>query len=216
MLARAFPPVAILSPLVCRLLFEARDANQLWLLKGAPRRFYKPNVAAIVVENAPTRYGTVGLHLNISSSPHRTDRPSGGDGSSSISSSTSNGRGSGGGAITAAAAAAAGKGKGAVLNFSAQISWTLHGRGYVQRQEGGGSTSSTAAATTGSSSLTVVLRLRDFSNGAQAAFSSVSVEGACKPSLQAPAAETVSVLLIAAAPGSATRGECTLVASLID
>lgn len=38
------------------LVFEPRDENSLWILKGAPRRFYAPNSPAVTVTGAVTRY----------------------------------------------------------------------------------------------------------------------------------------------------------------
>ena len=57
------------------LVFEARDTDVVWLLKGAPRRFFTPVRSAYVVEagaplnastyvaKAPTRYGSVGVTI---------------------------------------------------------------------------------------------------------------------------------------------------------
>ena len=50
------------------LVFEPRDDNSVWLLKGAPRRFYSPNAPAVTVTDAVTRFGTISYQLNISES----------------------------------------------------------------------------------------------------------------------------------------------------
>ena len=103
------------------LVFTARDTDELWFLKGAPRRFFAPNTPArptsvaccwqwrifrrancnplalaqaISILGAPTRYGTVSLHLNVSDA------------------------------------------SGSPCVFSARIDWHLHGRGYVNRSQG--------------------------------------------------------------------------------
>ena len=64
-------PALTLTPLCAHrcqhlLLFEPRDDNSVWVLKGAPRRFYAPNSPAVTVAGSRVRYGTLGYQLNIS------------------------------------------------------------------------------------------------------------------------------------------------------
>jgi hypothetical protein len=174
------------------LVFEPRDANQVWLLKGAPRRFYKPNVAAIVVENAPTRYGNIAVHVNItrgSSDINNTDAGS----SSSIQEGDGNG-----------------------LEFKAKISWNLHGKGYVpadalRTAQSSADTDSVLMA----APLMIILRLRDH-RGEQSKFGPLSATGPCTLTTHqnTPGLETVGVVLTNAKAGVAAMGDCIVVAAL--
>jgi len=48
------------------LVLEERDSDVVWIMKGAPRRWYKSNTTNIIaVDTAPTRYGSVSFTVQM-------------------------------------------------------------------------------------------------------------------------------------------------------
>ena len=221
------PSTTLLAYMLKHLLvFEPRDSNAIWLLKGAPRRFYAPNTPAVTVTDAVTRYGSINYQLNISASGTFT----------TVLEWDLHGRG-----YTTTTTATA--------TTTTTTTTTTTNQNDAATATGGGSSGGTGGGSVGTggtgggvgtgvddgSKLQVVVRLRDHSGTTRSARNPKVLSGDCVVAAlhhtqgrkgdverlhdhleSAVPKETVVVTLSGTSKGVAGKGKCTIVASLAD